>query len=117
MHISNSNFINSFKNNKNVKTIDYLDNSSVKILFKDDTFQTYVLDEDERIIYCNLNGEIIQRNNYDKNGNLIKKTECTEFGYKEITYDKDENISIPINKILNGEEIKYNNNDFNPCFA
>lgn len=101
-NIKSSNFITSVLRNKKVKDVDYLSSNSVKITYKDETFQTYVLDGNERIIYCNLNGEIIQKNEYDENGNLIKKIECTEYGFEETTYESDKIIN-PVMKQRNGE--------------
>lgn len=110
LDIKSSNFITSVLQNKNTKDIEYLSSNSIKITYQDGTFQTYVLDDYERIIYCNLNGEIIQKNEYDENGNLIKKLECTEYGFDETIYE-DNRIISPISKQRNGEiTIPYNAN-------
>lgn len=111
-NIKSSNFITSLQRNTNVKEINYLSSNSVKIIYKDNTFQTYVLDDQEKVLYCNLNGEIIQKNEYDQDGNLIKKIECTEDGYEEITYSNNPIIN-PISKQRNGESICF---DY-MCFA
>ena len=99
--IKNSNFVASFMRNSNVEKINYLSSNSIKVLYKDGTFQTYVLDDQERITYSNLNGEIIQINEYDEHGHLIQKTECTEYGCEKTTYDTND-IITPISKMQNG---------------
>lgn len=110
-NIKSSNFITSLQRNTNVKEINYLSSNSVKIIYNDNTFHTYVLDEHERIVYYNLNGEIIQKNEYDQDGNLIKTIECTEDGYEEVTYEENPIIN-PILKQRNGESIKFDSISF-----
>lgn len=105
-NIKSSNFITSIQKNDKVKDLEFLSSNTVKVLYRDGSFHTYVLDDHERITYCNLNGEIIQINEYSENGNLIKSIECTEYGYEETVY-ADSEIINPILKTQNNEQIQF----------
>lgn len=95
------NFINKLSNNNSVQTIKEIDNNSFRIDYKDNSYEIFVFDIEGRIIFHNINNELITKTEYSDSGNVIKKIEFTENGY-EITDYEDSPIIKPIKIENNG---------------